>query len=171
MSEAADSAVDLWAFCESLYREPDIEAFCLQLQDQQQVNVLVLLWCTWLEAQGLSISSNELAVAAQSINRKSHEVIVPLRQLRRRLKVQSYLPEAVRQEARSHLLKAELVLEKQLLQELEATTMALSKGVAGLTPLSLLVEIEGLEISSEELPLLRGAAEDTLRRLKTLNDS
>ena len=109
----------LWDFCEKLYAEPDIELLCLHLQDEQNVNVLILLWCTWLEVRGEKLTAGKFAMASGRITAASESAVVPLREARRLMKVQKPLPPAVMAEVRDHILRAELLAEKCLLLELE----------------------------------------------------
>lgn len=40
---------NLWQFAIDVYSQPGVEDLCLELQDQQNADVTLLLWCLWLD--------------------------------------------------------------------------------------------------------------------------
>ncbi len=104
----------LWAFSVSFYRHSEVEALCIQLQDQHGVNVNSLLWAIWLDeicpVSDIGIWSRGLA----GISRWHKMVVVPLRSLRR-----SLAREGIIGRFRRQLLSWELMAEKCELTMLE----------------------------------------------------
>ncbi len=117
-------ASDLWEFCQRLYAEPGIEELCLYLQDQQQVNVLILLWCAWLDVRKEELADDILHSGYRRVRRVNDPALVPLRQARRFIKAEASLSAEVAEQVRGHILAAELAIEKSLLQALECMPMA-----------------------------------------------
>lgn len=113
------AAPDIWEFCESIYAESGVESLCLRLQDEQDVNVLILLWCAWLELLGEQLPRELLATASAQVAAISDPTLMPLRQLRRQLKNDGVLPADVNRQVRRHLCDAELAIEKHLLLQLQ----------------------------------------------------
>lgn len=120
----------LWNFCQELYAAPGIETLCLQLQDEQDANVLILLWCTWIEKQDRYLPPQVLATAVQHIEPVSKTALWPIRNLRRDLKHQPIVPDEVNREVRQRLSEAELLIEKQMLLQLE--NLFVDSGVAAI---------------------------------------
>ena len=81
MSESA-----LWRFSLAFYRRPGVADACLQLQDTAGVDVNVMLYLIFLATRGRRVGAQSIerieAVAAEWRS----AVIVPLREIRRRLK-------------------------------------------------------------------------------------
>ncbi len=160
----ADALPGLWDFCLELYAQPDIEALCLRLQDEQQVNVLVLLWCAWLEATGAHLTREELAAAAEQTNGASEQALVPLRQVRRHLRNSGIFPIDLVDAVKADVLRAELALEKYLLRQLEM--VRLSSGRTAASPaLDVFVAEYRLEDSEAWLCCLRSGAERAMLSL------
>jgi uncharacterized protein (TIGR02444 family) len=153
----AKTSPALWDFCRKLYAQPGIETLCLRLQDEQGVNVLVLLWCAWLEIRGVYLTSEQLATAAEQTISKSESMVVPLRQVRRHLKKFGSLPPDVAKAVKEDILRAELALEKCLLLALEAMRPRSSDSTAT-KPLDRLVADSHLEDSEAWLLRLRADA-------------
>lgn len=109
----------LWNFCQQLYADPGIETLCLRLQDDQAADVLILLWCAWIEKQDRHLTPQALATAVQHIEPVSKTALWPIRNLRRDFKRQSVVPDDVNRQIRQRLSEAELLIEKQMLLQLE----------------------------------------------------
>jgi uncharacterized protein (TIGR02444 family) len=78
---------ELWAFSLAFYERPGVAAALLALQDDAGLNVNLVLFAIWHGLSGRGRLDAALVEAAQSAVRPlEHEVIGPLRRLRRRLK-------------------------------------------------------------------------------------
>jgi len=160
----ADALPGLWDFCLELYAQPEIEALCLRLQDEHQVNVLVLLWCAWLEVTGAQLTREQLAAAAEQTMGASEQTLVPLRQVRRHIKNAGTFPTELVETVKEDVLRAELALEKYLLRKLEMARPS-SGCTAASPPLDALVAECRLEDSETWLGSLRRGAEQAMRSL------
>ncbi len=114
-SHAAD--VPLWDFSLSLYAQPGMEALCLALQDQQNINVILLLWALWLDEQEVLYSPGLWLSGYSVAGQWQRWRIKPLRSLRRTLpKRWPWLG------LRQRVKHAELDAEHQLLNRLQVMT-------------------------------------------------
>jgi uncharacterized protein (TIGR02444 family) len=91
-----DRPIDLtgphWAFSLDVYGQPTVPASCLLLQDRCGVDVNVLLLCLFAACRGAPTpSEQDIAALDGEIERLRREVVVPLRQIRRAMKI---MPEA-----------------------------------------------------------------------------
>lgn len=113
-----------WDFSLQLYVRPGVADSCLQLQDEQGVNVNLLLWCAWLDAQDLILDAGRLHSAQKRIHGWDEHYVLPLRQLRRRMKAEFGTTNADIEALRTQIKQAELLAEKQvqLLLESELST-------------------------------------------------
>lgn len=110
----------LWDFSQRYYARPQVADACLRLQDEQGVNVNLLLWCLWLGQGGLRLDAARLRSAQKRIHAWDEHYVVPLRQLRRRMKVEFGVADLGIEQVREQIKKAELSAEKQLQLWLEA---------------------------------------------------
>lgn len=104
----------LWNFALWLYRQPGVEALCLEWQDRRGANVPLLLCYAWLDNRGTSLNPKLHERLEQEASHWQKEIITPLRQVRRIMK------QAVDAEPLRERIKAcELDAEKTLLERLE----------------------------------------------------
>nr|WP_228575073.1 TIGR02444 family protein [Halomonas sp.] len=110
------AADPLWDFALAFYARPGVEAACLLLQDEADVDVCELLWHCWLHRHGLTLVAEPAPLVA--IRRWQREVTVPLRALRRRLK-----PDAEHLAGTANVRRiiqlAELAAERETLLQLQ----------------------------------------------------
>src|SRR5580704_19009550 len=96
----------LWRFSLALYARPGVAEALIALQDRAGCDVNLVLFALWLgAARGRRVASAELATAATAIAPIGHDIVRPVRQLRRRLKTE---PTADLQDLRQRLLALEL---------------------------------------------------------------
>ena len=101
-----------WRFSLHTYRLRGIEAACLALQDRWGTDTNLLLYCCWLGTSGRSLDRRELRRAMAALARWQAEVILPLRQARRALKVAPLdLPDGWAADLRKRIGAVELDLE------------------------------------------------------------
>ncbi len=110
----------LWDFSLACYAHAGVADACLRLQDEQGANVNLLLWSVWLEQRGLVLDAARLHSAQARIQRWDEYYVLPLRQLRRRMKTEFGVADAGIELVRTHIKQAELLAEKQLLLWLES---------------------------------------------------
>lgn len=132
------TADPLWDFALAFYGRPGVEAACLLLQDEAKVDVCELLWHCWLYRHRLTLAEEPPELA--SIRRWQREVTLPLRELRRQLKVEA-AHDAGTAEVRRSIQLAELAAERETLERLQR----LAESTDALTPLS--SDTETLKIS------------------------
>lgn len=117
---AHDTVSSLWDFSLALYARPGVADSCVRLQDEHGVNVNLLLWCAWLEQQGMRLDTTRLHAAQKRIHAWDEHYVIPLRQLRRRMKAEFGVSDGDIEQVRSQIKQAELLAEKQLQLWLEA---------------------------------------------------
>jgi len=98
-----------WQFALTLYKDEALRRSLLTLQDAHQVVILELLFAVWLAEQGTEWRENDRQQSRQCTLPWVDEVIVPLRQLRRR-----WCANAGRDAGYQHLLAMELEAEHHL---------------------------------------------------------
>jgi uncharacterized protein (TIGR02444 family) len=118
------SALSLWDFSLLHYARTDVADLCLRLQDEHGVNVNLLFWCAWLEQRGCTLDIGHLRSAQKRIHSWDEHYVVPLRQLRRRMKVEYGVADVGIELVRSQIKQAELLAEKQLQLWLESYVQA-----------------------------------------------
>lgn len=114
-----DDRSNLWDFSLRQYARAGVADACLRLQDEHGVNVNVLLWCLWLGQRGLTLDAARLRSAQKRIHAWDEHYVVPLRQLRRRMKAEFGMADSGIEQVRSQIKQAELLAEKQLQSLLE----------------------------------------------------
>jgi uncharacterized protein (TIGR02444 family) len=87
MSKAdPDDTRELLRFARDVYAEPGLQALCLRLQDEHQIDVVLLLTCCWYGCYCGEMSDTQLARAAGFADQWRAQLVSPLRQARRWLK-------------------------------------------------------------------------------------
>jgi uncharacterized protein (TIGR02444 family) len=102
-----------WRFAVEVYRKPGVAEVCLQLQDRIGVDVsfMMVLICAFLH-RGVSMTDDEIAGLDAAVSDWRSEVVVPLRQMRRRMKAGLFpAPDGGSEELRSKIKAAELHAE------------------------------------------------------------
>lgn len=112
--------ISLWDFSLHYYACAGVSPLCLRLQDEYGVNVNVLLWALWLGYRGVRLEPALLAQALRKIHSWDQHYVLPLRQLRRRMKVEFGVADESIEVVRTQIKQAELLAEKHLQQILQA---------------------------------------------------
>lgn len=81
------AASPFWTFSLKLYRVEGVAPACLKLQDMHGVDVNVMLFGCWLASQGRKVSRVEMHEIVDAAEPWRRQVVVPLRSVRRILKV------------------------------------------------------------------------------------
>ena len=109
-----------WAFAVAAWERPGVAAICLDLQNLHGQLPALLLWRLWALEVDRPVDTQGLTTAVQTARRWEAEVLVPLRDLRRRL-ADRQAPEFddARARVRRRVLEAELEAEHALMDALE----------------------------------------------------
>jgi len=118
-------AEEFWAFSLAVYGRPEVEAACLSLQFDHQLDVNVVLFCAWAGDLGMSLDKATFAAQIAAAGEWQALAVQPIRTLRRRLKNLSVagLSSEGRDTLRQAIKSAELQAEK-LEQSILVTTLA-----------------------------------------------
>lgn len=123
---------DLLRFARDVYARPGIQALCLRLQDEHDVDVVLLLTCCWYGCYYGTLKDTQFKQATAFCHRWRAQLVQPLRQARRWLKPHPAdtmgIPGAD-QEALRERIKA-LELETEFMQ-LRALAGCLNKPASG----------------------------------------
>jgi uncharacterized protein (TIGR02444 family) len=125
-----------WDYSVALYRQPEVEAACLELQRRHGLDVNLVLLCCWQASCGGVLGPDTLRRLRALVASWQAEVVQPLRALRRRLKVQLAAPEPGSIVARWPEL-AGGVRGRALALEIEGerlAQLALADALAGVSP-------------------------------------
>ena len=107
----------LWQFSVSIYGKPGIESLLLRLQDDFGADVNMLLCAVWLGQQGILIHSSQWQALNQVVESWRRECVVPLRSVRRFLKLQHDV-ESLREQLKMLGLEAECYQQALIYQQL-----------------------------------------------------
>ncbi len=102
----------LWQYSRCLYSNPDIERWCLWLQDQHGANVNLVLFCCFAGVVGVSLDKDAFRKLDDLICDWDETVILPLRAIRRNMRHK--LPSGDWRTVRQIIQQAELAAERQL---------------------------------------------------------
>ncbi len=112
-------AKSFWEWAVKAYGGEGVAAACLSLQDESGQNVPLLLWAVWLASQDIELGESQAADAVALARSWSDELIVPLRLLRRRLKMEVSTDDAaLRLPLREKIKAIELEAERALMTKL-----------------------------------------------------
>ena len=109
-------------FALRVYAEPKVEELCLYLQNDYNANVNILLWCCWLEAREIQLSTRWLDDVLISIDTLSQLTVGRLQEVRRAIKTSLGFTKVQAKLINKHVLNAELMAEKIFLQRLQDMT-------------------------------------------------
>jgi uncharacterized protein (TIGR02444 family) len=159
-----------WTFSLAVYGRPGVPQACLALQDAHGVDVNLLLLALWLGTRGRHVEEADLRRLDEQIAPWRADVVVPLRQVRRVLKVPTQAMDAalagrLRDKVKSVELEAER-LQQEALFALVAAVPPGREAKAGPSLLRTNVEayarLLGATFPPGEIALLTAAAEHAL---------
>ena len=120
----SQQAESLWNYSWQIYHRSGVTELCLALQDQNGLDVNLLLACCWAGANGVRLSREQVDELVGAGQPWQHQVVVPLRAVRRALKTfSSASAMALRQTVKANELEAE-----RLQQEAMEASLCLPKG-------------------------------------------
>ena len=109
-----------WDFSVAVYGRAGVEEACLRLQDRRRADVNLLLYCCWIAtAGGGALDAAALARLAARVAEWRETVILPLRRVRRHLKVTGEA-EALWRQVKAAELAAERIEQTMLQTEAPA---------------------------------------------------
>lgn len=76
-----------WQFSNALYRQDGVAEALLRVQDEAGADVNLLLFAAWLHGRGQCLTPADLALLDEALGEWREQVVRPLRQVRRSLKV------------------------------------------------------------------------------------
>jgi len=114
--ETGSQGSPFWRFSLGFYRDPAVAAACIALQDQAGVDVNVLLFLLWNATLARSLPQPVIADLDRRIAGWRRAAVIPLRELRRALKVPPPVVDAGAAEAFRTRVKA-VELEAERLQQ------------------------------------------------------
>jgi len=77
---------DFWRFSLKVYDQEGVASERLELQELHGVNVNVLLFCTWLGTQAITLDRYDIEAASRIVVRWDAMVVRPLRTARQEMK-------------------------------------------------------------------------------------
>lgn len=113
----------LWDFALALYAKPGVEAACLTLQEEGELDVCELLFHCWLYSYGLEAIPRAVACQREQRRQWQSSVTEVLRGLRRDLKASAASSESV-VALRETIKQAELMAERENLQRWQTWVIA-----------------------------------------------
>jgi uncharacterized protein (TIGR02444 family) len=147
MTDAATSAeTPFWRFSLKFYRQGGVSEACIELQDRFGVDVNLLLFLIWLASDDRQLSAEEVRMLDDNVRDWRNLTIVPIRDVRRRLKGAETLVDPGVQEAFRNKVKT-IELEAEQLQQEALYTFAKSGplGTEATPPVAALANIAAYE--------------------------
>jgi uncharacterized protein (TIGR02444 family) len=115
-TQARTETTPFWRFSLHFYRQPGVSEACIALQDDCGVDVNLLLFLFWLADDGQLLSADEVKRLDDQVRDWRNLTIIPIREVRRRLKGAPTLVEPGTQEVLRTKVKA-IELEAERLQQ------------------------------------------------------
>jgi uncharacterized protein (TIGR02444 family) len=102
-----------WRFSLVVYAAPGVEEECLALQRAHGIDVNVLLFCAWIGAQRrLTLTEKHLEQVTSEVEAWHQTVVVPIRTVRKGLKMLPQIAESTVQDLRKGVAASELCAEQ-----------------------------------------------------------
>jgi uncharacterized protein (TIGR02444 family) len=118
---SATTTEGLWDFAVRLYGRPGVAQACLGLQEAVGANVPILLLAAWLGRQSKILDAGMIASVGADMSPWHDQVVSPLRQLRRLLKVAPHpAPSPSTDALRERIKTCELEAERIEIAQLES---------------------------------------------------
>src|SRR5438552_7223421 len=113
---ASPQGSPFWRFSLQFYRQPKVADACIQLQDEAGVDVNLLFFLLWLARQRRTFSTGEVEWLESKVGPWRDATVIPIRNVRRALKVPPALVAAATAELFRTKIKA-VELEAERLQQ------------------------------------------------------
>ncbi|MGA8611026.1 MAG: TIGR02444 family protein [Xanthobacteraceae bacterium] len=115
-TETKTRTTPFWRFSLHFYRQPGVSDACIALQDDCGVDVNVLLFLLWLADDGQLVSVDEVRKLDDQVHGWRNLTVIPIREVRRKLKGARTLVDPGKQEVFRNKVKA-VELEAERLQQ------------------------------------------------------
>ncbi len=112
----------LWDYSVRVYAHKEVENIVLGLQDEYHANVDIILWCCWLDAEGVCLSKEALDDVLITIDTVNQATLLKLREVRRYLKEAGSFTQVQSKVISKQVVNAELMIEKVLIHRLQDLT-------------------------------------------------
>jgi uncharacterized protein (TIGR02444 family) len=129
MNDDRTETTPFWRFSLHFYRQAGVSDACIALQDGCGVDVNLLLFLLWLADVGQVLSADDVRKLDDQVRDWRNLTIIPIREVRRKLKGARTLVDPGKQEALRNKVKA-LELEAERLQQ-EALYAFAQSGLLG----------------------------------------
>jgi uncharacterized protein (TIGR02444 family) len=116
-TQARTETTPFWRFSLHFYRQPGVSEACIALQDDCGVDVNLLLFLFWLADDGQLLSADEVKRLDDQVRGWRNLTIIPIREVRRKLKGARTLIDHGKQEAFRNKVKAAELEAERLQQE------------------------------------------------------
>jgi uncharacterized protein (TIGR02444 family) len=116
MTETSTNDTPFWRFSLHFYRQAGVAEACIALQDECGVDVNLMLFLLWLAANERQLSAENVKELDDAVRAWRELTIIPIREVRRKLKDAPTLIEDGKQEALRTKIKA-IELEAERLQQ------------------------------------------------------
>ena len=136
-SEPTAAGSPFWRFSLGFYRQPGVGDACIALQDGAGVDVNLLLFLMWQSSLRRTFAAAEVADLERQIGAWRDMTVVPLRAVRRALKLPPALVEGAAAEAfRSKIKAVELEAERLQQEAMYRMSQMLPAGTPASSPLN-----------------------------------
>jgi uncharacterized protein (TIGR02444 family) len=143
---ATNAETPFWRFSLKFYRQGGVSEACIELQDRFGVDVNLLLFLLWLASDDRQLSAEEVRMLDDNVRDWRNLTIVPIRDVRRKLKGAATLVEPGTQEAFRNKVKAvELEAERLQQEALYAFAKSGPLGTEALAPVAAIANIAAYE--------------------------
>ncbi len=116
MSDAETETTPFWRFSLQFYRQTGVSEACIALQDEYGVDVNLLLFLLWCADEGRLLAADEVRKLDDLVRDWRNLTVIPIRNVRRKLKGARTLADPGQQEAFRTKIKA-IELEAERLQQ------------------------------------------------------
>ncbi|MGI9379783.1 MAG: TIGR02444 family protein [Methyloligellaceae bacterium] len=119
-----DALSKFWSFSIDFYGRTGVSEVCLELQDFHDVDVNLVLYVLWRGLQGIELDRSAIADLDNSLSPWRHNVVEPLRKIRRQLKeldtdLGSKDVNDLRNSVKDLELKSEFLAQKLLVKKID----------------------------------------------------
>jgi uncharacterized protein (TIGR02444 family) len=169
--EQPPAETPFWRFSLYFYRQAGVSDACIALQDQCGVDVNLLLFLLWLAASGRQLSTGDVRQLDDKVRDWRNLTIVPIRDVRRKLKGAATLVAPEKQEAfRTKVKTIELDAERLQQEALYASTQSSPPGTQTSPPAAARANVAaygivlGLSFPGNAIEVLVGAFDGIAHR-------
>lgn len=115
-------SISLWDYSVKIYGFKEVKKNCLKLQDDYHANVAIILWCCWLNSEGITLPQSVMDEALLNIDTVNQTTLQKLRSVRRSIQGTGAFTSEQAKVINRQVLNIELMIEKVLLYRLQDLT-------------------------------------------------